>query len=148
MAGQSWGSSDSPATVLCHAAHRALDGTTLKYLSSHCTQYPSSSPAHTGAVQPPVCVEWPWPPTPPSAEPRQPCPGDPGDGAGGAASPKPPPDSTQGFRKCNFCLQSVSNALCSLLTPRTPHLPLPTVEIARGGSSSFTQSHFGSVSVL
>lgn len=72
-----------------------------------------------------MCVEWPWPPTPPSAEPSQPCPGDPADEAGGSASPKPPPDSTQGFRKCNFCLQSVSNALCSLLAPRTPHLPLP-----------------------
>lgn len=92
-----------------------------------------------------MCVEWLQSPS--LLLHLQPCPGNPGDGAGGAASPKPPPDSTQGFKKCIFFLQSVSNALCSLPTPRTPHLPLPTVGTARGSSSSFTQSHFGSVSV-
>lgn len=86
-------------------------------------------------------------PVPPSAEPRQPCPGDPGDGAGGAASPKPPPNSTQGFKKSNFFLQSVSNALCSLPTPRTPHLPLPNSRDCTWQQQQFTQSHFGSVSV-
>lgn len=144
MAGQSQGCPDSPAPALCITADKAVDGTRLKYLSSHCTLYPSSSPAQTGAVQPPVCVEWPWPL---SLLLQNSSPGDPGDGAGGVASSKPPPDSTQGFKKCNFCLQSVSNALCSLHTPRTPHLPLPTVGTARGSSSNFTQSHFGSVSV-
>lgn len=121
MAGQSRGSSDSPAPVLCHTADKAVDSSKLKYLSSRCTQYPSSSPAQTGAV----CVEWPWPPSLLLQSPSSPAQGQEGDGAGGAASPKPPPNSTEGFKKCDFCLQSVSNALCSLPTPRTPHLPLP-----------------------
>lgn len=47
----------------------------IKYLLSHCTQHPNSSPApaQTGAVQLPVCVGRPWPPHPSSCRnPRQP----------------------------------------------------------------------------
>lgn len=121
---------DSPALVLCRMVDKAVDGIKLpliKYLLSHCTQHPNSSPApaRTGAVQPAMCVGRPWPPHPSSCRnPRQPqgcqpCLGDPGDGTGRATSPKPPPDSNQGFRKERrpsqkakyiFCLLSASNA--------------------------------------